>query len=42
LDDGTTLNKYSDALARVGINVKDANGELKNMDIILNEMGDRW
>lgn len=42
LDDGTTLNKYSDALLRVGINIKDSNGELKTMDSILNEMGSKW
>jgi TP901 family phage tail tape measure protein len=42
LDDGTTLNKYSAALASVGISIKDANGELKDMDIILNEMGAKW
>lgn len=42
LDDGTTLNKYSDALRKVGINIKDATGELKDMDVILNEMGNTW
>jgi hypothetical protein len=35
LDDGTTLGKYSDALKTVGVNIKDANGNLKDMDIIL-------
>lgn len=42
LDDGTTLNKYSKALLQVGINIKDSNGELKQMDDILDEMGDKW
>ena len=42
LDDGTTLNKYSQALEKVGINIKDQNGELKNMDTILDEMGTKW
>lgn len=42
LDDGTDLNKYSKALMAVGINIKDTNGELKDMDTILNEMGARW
>lgn len=42
LDDGTDLNKYSDALAKVGVNIKDANGGLKDMDIILNEVGAKW
>jgi hypothetical protein len=42
LDDGTTLNKYSEAMAKVGINIKDASGNLKDMDIILDEMGSKW
>lgn len=42
LDDGTTLNKYSQALESVGINIKHSNGELKNMDTILDEMGNKW
>lgn len=42
LNDGTTLNKYSEALAKVGVDIKDANGDLKNMDEILNELGGRW
>ena len=36
------LNKYSKALAAVGISIKDASGELKDMDTILNEMGAKW
>lgn len=42
LDDGTTLGKYSEALEKVGINIKDQNGQLKDMDVILNEMGSKW
>jgi TP901 family phage tail tape measure protein len=42
LDDGTDLNKYSTALAKAGISIKDTSGELKNMDVILNEMGESW
>ena len=42
LDDGTTLNKYSEALAKVGVDIKDTNGDLKDMDEILNELGGRW
>lgn len=42
LDDGTTLNKYSQALATVGIQIKDTNGELKGMDKILDDLGSRW
>ena len=42
LDDGTDLNKYSAALASVGVNIKDTNGDLKEMDTILDEVGTRW
>ena len=42
LDDGTTLNKYSQALATAGVNIKDTNGQLKDMDKILDELGARW
>ena len=42
LDDGTTLNKYSEALSKVGISIKDQSGNLKDMDKILDEMGAKW
>ena len=42
LDDGTTLGTYSQALEKVGINIKDTSGQLKNMDAILSEMGNKW
>ena len=42
LDDGTTLNKYSQALATVGVQIKNTNGELKGMDEILNDLGGKW
>lgn len=42
LDDGTTLGSYSEALQAVGISIKDSNGELKEMDTILNEMAGVW
>jgi hypothetical protein len=29
-------------LQKVGVNIKNANGELKDMDQILNETGNRW
>jgi TP901 family phage tail tape measure protein len=35
LEDGVTLNQYSEGLAAVGINILNANGELKDMDTIL-------
>ena len=42
LEDGTDLNKYSEALSKVGISIKDANGEMKDMDVVLKEMGAKW
>lgn len=42
LDDDTTLTKYSLALQKVGVDIKDQNGELKNMDTILDELGAKW
>lgn len=42
LDDGTTLNKYSAALDKVGVSIKDASGGLKQMDQILDDLGPKW
>lgn len=42
LEDDTTLTKYSKALSTVGVNIKLQNGELKNMDTILDELGSKW
>lgn len=42
LDDGTTLNKYSAALDKVGVNIKTTSGDLKGMDQILDELGPKW
>lgn len=42
LDDGTTLNKYSEALDKVGISIFNQAGEIKAMDDILDEMGSKW
>jgi TP901 family phage tail tape measure protein len=42
LEDGTTLNKYSDALRSVGIDIFNSAGELKKMDEILDEMANKW
>lgn len=42
LDDGTTLNKYSEAMKVVGVDIKNSNGELKQANEILDEMGKRW
>ena len=42
LEDGTTLNKYSEALQKVGISIFESNGEIKKMDSILDEMAIKW
>lgn len=42
LDDGTTLGQYTEHLAKVGVNIKDATGALKDMDQILTETATRW
>jgi len=42
LDDGTDLNKYSKALESAGVNIKDENNELKDMDVIIEEIGAKW
>ena len=42
LEDGTNLNKYSEALKKVGISIYDSSGELKKMDDILDEMAAKW
>ena len=42
LEDGTDLTKYSEALAKVGISIKEQDGSLKEMDTILDEMANRW
>lgn len=41
-DDGVDLNKYSIALQKIGVNVLDANGNLRQMDDILDDLGARW
>ena len=42
LDDGTTLGKYSAAMAKVGVDIKDANGQMRDMDNILSDLGEQW
>lgn len=42
LDDGVTLNKYSNALNAVGVSILDQRGQLKEMDSILSELGAKW
>lgn len=42
LEDGVDLTKYSAAIATMGVNILDVNGELKSMDQIIDEMGAKW
>ena len=42
LDDGTTLGTYTANLAKVGVDIKTASGELKDMDVILEETAEKW
>ena len=42
LDDGTTLGTYSENLAKVGVQIKDSSGQLKDMDTILDEVAGKW
>lgn len=41
-EDGLDLNKYSAALAQYGIDIFDANRNLRDMDDILDDMGSKW
>lgn len=42
LEDGVDLNKYSEAIEKVGVHVLDTNGELRDMDAILDDLMERW
>lgn len=42
LEDGTTLGQYTENLAKVGVNIQDVSGQLKDMDIILEETAAKW
>lgn len=42
LEDGTTLGSYSEAMAKVGIEVLDTNGNLIEMNKILDQMAEKW
>ena len=42
LEDGVDLNKYSNALKKIGVDIIDVNGEMKDMDNILDETASRW
>jgi TP901 family phage tail tape measure protein len=40
-EDGVDLTKYTKALQQVGVNVLDQNGDLKQMDQILEDIGSK-
>ena len=42
LEDGVDLNKYSEALQTIGVNVLDASGNLKDLDDILDDTAAKW
>ena len=42
LEDGTTLGNLSGTLADIGINVTDAEGNLRNLGDVLEELQDKW
>lgn len=42
LDDGVNLNKYSEALKVIGVEILDASGEMKNLDDILDDTAEKW
>ena len=42
LDDGVTLGTYAQALEKIGVNALDANGGLRDMNSILDDMGSKW
>ena len=42
LEDGVDLNKYSKALQAVGVSVLDLNGELRDADDIIFDLGHKW
>ena len=38
----TDLNKYSTALHQIGVEIKDANGDIREADEILMDIGEKW
>ena len=42
LEDGVDLNKYTEALESVGVSVLNTDGQLRNMEDILDELGSKW
>lgn len=42
LDDETTLGNYTAKMAEYGVNVLDANGNLRDMGKVIEEIGEKW
>ena len=42
LDDETTLGNYTSKMAELGVNVLDANGNLRDMGEVIEEIGNNW
>ena len=42
MDEETTLGNYSGKMAKLGFNVLDANGKLKDMGDVIEEIGGKW
>lgn len=42
LEDGANINDVEEALGVVGINLRDVNGELRNTEDVLDELGRKW
>ena len=42
LEDGVDLNKYSKALQTIGVNILDANGQMRDMGGVIDEIGIKW
>jgi len=42
LEDGLDLTKYTKALAAIGVNVLNINGELRDMGSVVDDIMDKW
>ena len=42
LEDGVDLTKYSEALSKVGVQILDANGDLRDMHDVIMDLGSAW
>jgi hypothetical protein len=42
LEDNTSVNKVENALKAVGIELRDTNGQFRDMETIFNELGPKW